>query len=223
MRFKGTRTLRWLKRLTCAGIALLLLAVVLDRVFPLPLPDDVHDGATVVLARDGTPLRAFADANGVWRYPVGVDEVSPLYRQALLTYEDRWFWRHPGVNPWSLLRAAWQWARHGEIVSGGSTLTMQVARIIDPNSRSIGGKLHQVLRALQLEAHLSKRQILALYYNHAPFGGTIEGVEAASWAYLGKPANRLSRAEAALLTVLPQAPSRLRPDRHPERARAARV
>jgi penicillin-binding protein 1C len=111
---------------------------------------------------------------------------------------------------------------HRKLVSGGSTLTMQVARILDGTPHNAGGKLRQILRALQLEAHLSKREILTLYLDRAPFGGTIEGVEAASWAYLGKPAARLSRAEAALLAVLPQAPSRLRPDRNAEAARAAR-
>jgi penicillin-binding protein 1C len=126
------------------------------------------------------------------------------------------------VNPYALLRGAVQGTLHGHVVSGGSTLTMQVARIIEPIPHTFGGKLKQIFRALQLEAHLSKTQILDIYLDHAPFGGTIEGVEAASWAYLGKSAGRLSRAEAALLAVLPQAPSRLRPDRHPEAARAAR-
>src|SRR5690606_10545479 len=107
-------------------------------------------------------------------------------------------------------------------VSGGSTLTMQVARILDPHTRTPWGKTKQLLRALQLELHLSKAQILALYLERAPYGGTIEGVEAASWAYLGKPASQLSHAEAALLAVLPQSPSRLRPDRHPEAAQRAR-
>jgi penicillin-binding protein 1C len=215
------RAVRWGKRAGIALVAMLALAVVLDRLFPLPLPA-ANGGSTVVLARDGTPLRAFPDADGNWRYPVTPDEVSPLYVQALLGYEDRWFYRHPGVNPVALARAFAQLVRHGHIVSGGSTLTMQVARILEPQSRSVGGKLRQILRALQLEAHLSKRQILTLYLNHAPFGGTIEGVEAASWAYLGKPATRLSHAEAALLAVLPQSPTRLRPDRHALAARRAR-
>lgn len=192
----------------------------LDRLFPPPLP--APGGASVVLAADGTPLRAFPDREGSWRYPVTPDEVSPYYLQALLGYEDRWFRQHPGVNPLALARAAWQRARHGRVVSGGSTLSMQVARILEPHPRSVGGKLRQSLRALQLEWHLDKDQILALYLNHAPFGGTVEGVEAASWAYLGKSSRELSRAEAALLAVLPQAPSRLRPDRHPEAARVAR-
>ena len=195
--------------------------LLLDRAFPPPLPK-TRDTSTLVTARDGTPLRAFADRDGVWRYPATPETVSPLYLQALLNYEDRWFWRHPGVNPWALARAAGQFVRHGRVVSGGSTLTMQVARMLDRHSRTPWGKAKQMLRAVQLEAHLSKREILTLYLERAPFGGTIEGVEAASWAYLGKPASRLSHAEAALLAVLPQSPSRLRPDRHPDAARVAR-
>ena len=205
------------------GLATVLVAMlVLDLACPPPLPG--ADGiATVVTAADGTPLRAFADRDGVWRHPATVESVSPLYLDALLTYEDRWFRLHPGINPVALLRAGWQWLRSGRIVSGGSTLSMQVARIIDGHDTRSGlGKLRQMARALQLEARLSKDQILQLYLERAPFGGTIEGVEAASWAYLGKPASALSPAEAALLAVLPQAPSRLRPDRHPEAARAAR-
>lgn len=201
--------------LACTGL------LVLDRVFPLPLPDQ-QSSSVIVTAADGTPLRAFAGDNGVWRYPITVDEVSPRYVEALVGYEDRWFWRHPGVNPVALARAAWQWLGSGHIVSGGSTLTMQVARILEPQRRSPLGKLRQILRAVQLELHFSKREILTLYLNHAPFGGTIEGVEAASWAYLGKPAKSLSHAEAALLAVLPQSPSRLRPDRHNAAAKLAR-
>ncbi|MDH5833817.1 penicillin-binding protein 1C [Luteimonas kalidii] len=216
------RLLPWLRWGTVVGLLSLL---GLDLAFPPQLPE-ARDLSTLVVAADGTPLRAFADAQGVWRHPATRDSVSPLYLQALLAYEDRWFDRHPGVNPVSLVRAGWQWARGGGIVSGGSTLTMQVARILDRgpggSTRSLAGKSRQILRALQLEAHLSKDAILALYLERAPFGGTIEGVEAASWAYLGKPATRLSHAEAALLAVLPQAPSRLRPDRHPETAQAAR-
>ncbi|WP_409567308.1 transglycosylase domain-containing protein, partial [Pseudomonas sp.] len=202
---------------TALLMALLWLA---DRLWPLPLPGD--DLARVVLAEDGTPLWRFADAEGVWRYPVGADEVSPLYLQALLTYEDRWFYQHPGVNPMALARAAWLNLRGGRVVSGGSTLSMQVARLLDPHDRTLRGKLRQLWRTAQLEWHLSKAQILQIYLNRAPFGGTLQGVAAASWAYLGKSPLHLTHAEAALLAVLPQAPSRLRPDRHPQRAQAAR-
>ncbi|TVT91992.1 peptidoglycan glycosyltransferase PbpC [Pseudomonas sp. RGB] len=200
-----------------AVIALLWLA---DRIWPLPLPKD--DLARVVLAEDGTPLWRFADANGVWRYPVQTREVSPYYLDALLTYEDRWFYEHPGVNPLALVRATWQNLTGARVVSGGSTLSMQVARLLDPHSRTLHGKLRQLWRTAQLEWHLSKDEILNLYLNRAPFGGTLQGVAAASWAYLGKSPAQLTHAEAALLAVLPQAPSRLRPDRHPQRAQQAR-
>ncbi|OSM01576.1 putative penicillin-binding protein 1C [Magnetofaba australis IT-1] len=158
----------------------------------------------------------------MWRRPIAPEQVSPLYLEALLGYEDRWFPIHPGVNPIALLRAAWQNLRSGGIVSGGSTLTMQVARLLEPHDRTYSGKLRQILRALQLTWRYSKAEVLTLYLNHAPFGGPLEGVETASRAYLGKSARELSHAEAALLAVLPQAPSRLRPDRYPQRARRAR-
>lgn len=194
--------------------------LLLDQLFPPPIPVDAP--GLVVVARDGTPLRGWPDADGMWRYPVTPDQVSPKYVDALLTYEDRWFYWHPGVNPLALGRAAWQWLRHGEIISGGSTLTMQAARAIEPVPHSLSGKLRQILRAIQLELRLSKREILTLYLNHAPMGGIVEGVEMASRSYLGKSATQLSSAEAALLVVLPQAPSRLRPDRHPELAQKFR-
>lgn len=202
-----------------ATIALLWLA---DRLAPPPLSRIDAPGSTLVLARDGTPLRAFADKDGVWRYRTQLSEVSPTYLAALLHYEDRWFFRHPGVNPASLLRAALQALRTGRVVSGGSTLSMQVARMLEPIPHSLAGKFKQIWRALQLEWRFDKREILAMYLNLAPFGGAIEGVQAASFAYLGKPVSALSDAESALLVVLPQAPSRLRPDRHPEQAQRAR-
>ncbi|MFM1684655.1 penicillin-binding protein 1C [Aeromonas salmonicida] len=211
---------RWLRltALLLAGVILLLL--VLDRAFPPPPLDPAF--ARVVLDIKGRPLRAFADTSGVWRYPVTLEQVSPRYIEALLGYEDRHFWRHPGVNPVAMVRGVWQWLRYGRAVSGGSTLTMQVARLIEPYHRSVPGKLRQMARALQLEWHYDKRTLLTVYLNRAPFGGNLEGVQAASFAYLGKSAAKLTHAEAALLAVLPQAPSRYRPDRHPDRARAAR-
>lgn len=206
-------------------LGLLLVGWGLDRLDPLPAL--VPDGAQVVVAADGTPLRNFPSRDGVWRYPVDASDVSPYYRQALLGYEDRWFDWHPGINPAAWARAAWQWGRAGRIVSGGSTITMQVARLIDPElsglrSRTLSVKLRQAWRALQLEARYSKREILSLYMTYAPMGGIVEGVEMGARLWLGKSARSLSPAEAALLTALPQQPSRLRPDRHPEAARLAR-
>lgn len=225
---KVSATRLWRRKRTRLVLLVLLLPVSLliaDRLWPPPLPATDGTGqGSVVLARDGRPLRAFAGPDGVWRTPTTPDQVSPLYLQALLAYEDRRFHHHPGVDPLALARAAWQAVHHGGIVSGGSTLTMQVARILEPPARrySPAAKLRQMVRALQLEWRLDKSQILGLYLDHAPFGGTVEGVAAASWAWLGKPPDRLSHAEAALLAVLPQAPSRNRPDRHPLRAQAAR-
>lgn len=216
---KGHALKRW--RWLPLFLLLMLFGIwLLDRLDPLPLQE--VQPARVVVAEDGTPLWRFADKQGVWRYPVTLEEVSPDYIQALLTYEDRWFWHHPGINPMAIVRAIGQNLLHHGIVSGGSTLTMQVARLIDPQPRTLRGKVVQAWRALQLEWHLSKRDILTLYLNRAPFGGTVEGIGAASWMWLGKPPSQLTKCEAALLAVLPQAPSRLRPDRWPQRAEAAR-
>lgn len=229
----ATRKLRsfWQTRvmkLSVLGVGLATAgAAVLNHVYPLPpeaRPNATAPTTLVVLAEDGTPLRTWAGSDGALRHPITLAEVSPHYLQALLTYEDRWFAWHPGVNPLALGRAAWQWMSEGRVVSGGSTLTMQVARVLDPPapSRSVFTKVKQMARALQLEWHLSKDDILTLYLNHAPMGGQVEGVEMASRAYLGKPARDLSPAEAALLVALPQTPSRLRPDRAPGAAQVAR-
>lgn len=191
-----------------------------DKTNPLPLPN--ISSSRVVLAEDGTPLWRFTNQKGVWRYPVTIQQVSPYYIQALLAYEDRWFYHHPGINPVALGRAFGQDIYHHHIVSGGSTLSMQVARIVDPCPHTYLGKIGQIFRALQLEWHLNKEQILTIYLNHVSYGGMVEGIAAASWTYLGKPPDQLTKGEAALLAVLPQAPSRLRPDRYPERAKKAR-
>lgn len=215
--------MKWLKRGIVSIVCLLLLAMSLwlaDKRWPLPLQD--VQVARIVVAEDGTPLWRFADDQGVWRYPVTLDQVSPYYLDALINYEDRWFYQHKGINPFSIARALWQNLTNDRIISGGSTLSMQVARLIEPHDRTYSGKLKQLWRTLQLEWYLSKDEILTLYLNRAPFGGTQEGIGAASWSYLGKPPAELTRSEAVLLAVLPQAPSRLRPDRYPEQAKAAR-
>jgi len=203
------------------SLLLALTLLTLNWVYP-PNFSKLADQASVVSDRDGRPLRAFANSDGVWRYPTSITKVSPYYLQALFAYEDRYFYYHPGVNPFSMLRAVAQAIYYGRAVSGGSTITMQVARLLHPNKRTIGGKLYQMLRAIQLEWRLSKAQILTLYLNIAPFGGPIEGIEAASYVYFDKPALKLTPNEAALLAVLPQSPSRYRPDRYPLRAQQAR-
>lgn len=206
-------------------IQLVCVFIIIDRLYPLPEHKITHAKdyqARTVLDKNGDILRTFADQQGIWRYPTRNDKVSANLLEALLGYEDRWFYYHPGINPFSLLRAAWQYLKSGEIISGGSTISMQVARLLDPHQRSLSGKLQQMFRALQLERKYNKQQILDFYLNYAPYGGTIEGVQAASLRYFGRDASQLSDAQAALLAVLPQAPSRLRPDRHTERALRAR-
>jgi penicillin-binding protein 1C len=208
-------------RRSAAGFFLLIflpavLIWCLDKVFPVRL--DHRPMATVVTASDGTPLRAFADPSGTWRYPVTPDQVSPLYLQALLTYEDRWFYYHPGVNPFAMIRACFQNLAAGRIMSGGSTLTMQVARILfsAPDADVWTAKFWQLFRAFQLEMHFSKKEILGLYLTHAPFGANIEGIWAASQTWLARDPMDLTHAEAALLAVLPQAPGFV-PARPPQR------
>lgn len=219
----------WKKMLiTCALSAFFMAGIsygtflYLDHTCPLEMPENEKNFAVSVLAEDGSILRVFPDNKGILRYPADMNRVSPLYLKALINYEDRYFWYHPGVNPVSLFRAFFQYIRYQKPVTGGSTLTMQTARILYPHHRTIFGKLTQIFRALQLEYHYTKKEILTIYLNYAPYGGAVEGIMAASYAYLGKSPEELSHAEAALLAVLPQSPSRIRPDRHPARAKRAR-
>ena len=190
-----------------------------------PLPDlKAIATSTVVVDRDGRLLRPFTIADGRWRLPATIDDVDPKFLKMLIGYEDQHFYEHGGVDLAALVRAAGQFVlAGGHIVSGGSTLTMQVARLIDGDStRSIAGKLRQIALAEKLEARFSKKQILDLYLLLAPYGGNIEGVRAASLAYFGKEPKRLTTAEAALLVALPQSPEARRPDRDAKAARAAR-
>jgi penicillin-binding protein 1C len=214
---------KWFKRLVLTSLVLFCLFVVLDFFIPLPIEDfKQRHFAQVVVDKDGQPLRAFPDKQGVWRYPIAMNQVSPLYLQALINYEDRYFYQHFGVNPLAMVRALGQLIKNGKIISGASTLTMQVARILKPHKKSFSGKLVQMFMALQLEWHYNKQEILNYYINYAPFGGTIQGVEAASFAYFDKTSLELTASEAALLAVMPQSPSRFRPDRYPQRAKKAR-
>jgi penicillin-binding protein 1C len=188
---------------------------------PPPL-DRGRDVSVLVLARDGSILRGFLSHDGKWRLPTRPQDVDPLYRKMLVTAEDARFYEHPGVDPLAALRAFGQLVWHRHIVSGASTLTMQVVRLLQRHPRSLAAKLADMGKALALERRLSKQQILGLYLTLAPFGGNLEGVRAASLAYFAKEPAQLSAAEAALLVALPRSPERLRPDRHPEAAERAR-
>lgn len=208
--------------LVISGLCLLMIGsfAVLNVLYPLDVPK--VEISTTVVAKDGEVLRQFADENGVFRHWTTLEEVSPDYLNALIQYEDRYFYQHFGVNPFSSLRALWQWIKHQRIISGSSTLTMQVARLLYPHDRTIKGKFEQVFRALQLELHYSKSEILTLYINLAPMGGNLEGISAASQRYFSKKASELTLSESALLVALPQRPSIYRPDRNLEKARYAR-
>ena len=187
-----------------------------------PSPDRGRDASVLVLASDGSILRGFLTADGKWRLPIEPEKVDPLYRRMLIATEDARFAWHPGVDPLAVLRASAQFALTGHIVSGASTLTMQVARLLKRHPRSLSAKLGEMAKALALERTLSKDRVLGLYLTLAPFGGNLEGVRAASLAYFGKDPARLSAAECALLVAIPRSPERLRPDRHPDAARAGR-
>ncbi|KEO61254.1 penicillin-binding protein 1C [Thioclava indica] len=177
-----------------------------------------------VLARDGRLLRAFTVDGGIWRLAVDPATVDPRYLKLLIAYEDQRFYSHDGVDLRAFARAAVQDVRAGRIVSGGSTLTMQVARLLeDSGTGRVAGKIRQIRLALALERHLSKAQILGLYLHIAPFGGNLEGVRAATLAYFGKEPRRLTLAEAALLVALPQSPETRRPDRELTAAKRART
>ena len=179
--------------------------------------------STIVVDRNDDLLRAFTTKEGRWRLPVTTGDVDSRYLSLLLAFEDKRFFDHSGVDPQALVRAFGQFLLNGRIVSGASTLTMQVARLVERrHERSLARKVRQMVRALQLEEALSKTEILNLYLRLAPFGGNIEGVRAASLAYFGKEPKRLSLGEAALLVALPQSPESRRPDRFSGRARHAR-
>ncbi len=213
---------RWpaaaLATLTAAAAVLWLL----DRLLPPPLAALERPAAVAVLDAAGEPLRLFLPADERWRLPVTLDELPAELPAAVVAIEDRRFWSHPGVDPLAVVRAVWQNLRAGRVVSGASTLPMQLARLAEPAPRTLGAKLREAARALQLERRFSKRELLELYLNLAPYGGNLEGVGAASRFYFGKPPAALSAGETALLVALPRAPRDLDPTRHPAAARAAR-
>jgi penicillin-binding protein 1C len=218
----GKRRAVWVA-VTAFAIVWLVTSAWVISLGPLPLAQ-ASEVSTTIVDRNGKLLRAYAMADGRWRLPVDAKTgVDPTYLKLLLAYEDRRFRSHAGVDPLAMGRAAFQLLARGHIVSGGSTITMQLARLTEPRrERSVYAKLRQMIRALEIERQMNKDQILDLYLAMAPFGGNLEGVRAASIAYFGKEPKRLSLAESALLVALPQSPETRRLDRYPEAARTAR-
>jgi len=211
-----------LKLLTLAAVLAVAAFAVLDAFFPFPWERLTPAPSLVVLDSRDQPMRVFLAPDQSWRMPVALDEVAPVFLAAVLSSEDRHFYEHPGVNPVSVLGAAVDNLSAGRVVRGGSTITMQTARMAEPKPRTVASKAVECFRAVQLELGLSKDDILDRYVNMAPFGGNIVGVGAASWFYFGKPPSMLSLSEAALLAAIPRSPNRLSPIRHPGAAMRVR-
>ncbi len=209
------------KRWASGLIAVMLTLFALDIAFPPPL-ERIHEVSPVVLDRNGQWLMAFTTREGTWRLEARLDEIDPEFQRRLVAIEDARFWWHPGVDPVALTRASVSYIRTRRVTQGGSTITMQLARLLEPRPRTIQSKFIEIIRALQIERRMSKRQILAAYLTLAPYGGNLEGVRAASRAYFQRDPQWLDDAEMALLIALPQAPEARRPDRRARIARAAR-
>ncbi len=213
MRTKGKILLRTL---------LVLLALLLILILSAPLPRFNKPNSTVVLASDGQLLGARIAADGQWRFPSN-DTVPEKFKTCLIEFEDQYFQYHPGINLFAIGRAVVQNIRANRVVSGGSTITMQVARMAgNGRKRTIANKLIEILSAMKLELLYSKKSIIALYASNAPFGGNMVGIDAACWRYFGHNAARLSWAEAATLAVLPNAPSLIFPGTNDQKLKIKR-
>jgi len=203
-------------------IILVAAGVLIAPVLLSPLPRFRSPLSTVVEAKDGSLLGARIADDGQWRFP-GTENVPDKFEKAILTFEDRWFYYHPGINPVAIIRAVTGNFKAGRIVSGGSTITMQVARISRGSKiRSYSGKVIEMLSALKLEFFSSKKKVLLMYTNNAPFGGNTVGLEAAAWRYTGKSSSDLTWAEAATLAILPNSPALVYPGRNQEILRSRR-
>jgi penicillin-binding protein 1C len=206
--------------LACLGVW--LSGEVLIRATPLPDLSRTDQFSQIVVASSGELLWTFLTPDGKWRLKTQPREIDERYSRLLLAYEDRRFHQHPGVDIFALFRACFQAVASRRSVSGASTITMQVVRMLEPRPRNLSAKIEQIIKAVRLERFMSKDEILRTYMTLAPFGGNIEGVRAASLIYFGKEPRTLTLAESALLVALPQLPEARRPDRQVAAARAAR-
>lgn len=209
-------------RLSILLTLLVLTSVLLLQLWPLPPNLQNRDYARLILADNGELLGARIADDHQWRF-APVTDVPDKYQQALRLFEDQRFRYHPGIDPFAIARAAWGNLTAGRVTSGGSTLTMQLARMLrDDPPRTLPNKALEALSALHLEWHFSKNELLNLYASHAPFGGNIVGLRAAAWRYFGREPAQLSWAEAATLAVLPNSPALIHPGRDRDRLRAKR-
>lgn len=197
----------WRRRSAQIVVTGLLVALLLDWAFPIRTAVPY---SPVVTAADGSILHAFLSRDDKWRLYAQTDDITPVLREAILFKEDKYFYYHPGINPLALMRALGRNVLRGRRTSGASTITMQVVRLLEPRERTYLSKLIELVRALQLELHYSKAEILQLYLNLLPYGSNIEGIKSASMLYFGKPPQLLSLAEVTTLTIIPNRPSSLR-------------
>jgi len=185
--------------------------VLLALVFVIPLPDRDTGWSFVVEYRDGQPAHVFLSPDDKWRLQVSLDRVDPKFVEALVALEDKRFWSHDGVDPLAIGRAAWTNVTRGTRVSGGSTVSMQLARLLEPRRRTVPNKLVDMFRAVQLDLRMTKHEILEEYLARTPYGENVEGIESASWAYFGHGAQHLTPLEIATLLAVPQGPARYAP------------
>jgi len=211
--------IRLLSGLLAAGLSFILLFSILSLLFPLP---DRIGYSTVILDDQGEVIHAFLTPDQQWRMKISISEISPLLKKTILAKEDKYFYMHPGVNPVAMFKSLFDNLLHGKIRSGASTITMQVARALEPKPRTYWNKLREIFRAEQLELKYKKDEILQLYLNLVPYGGNIQGVKAAAFFYFKKSPDHLSLAEITTLSIIPNRPSSLRIGRNNERIVAAR-
>jgi penicillin-binding protein 1C len=206
-----------LKVVICLLGILSVAFAILWAAYPFPeerLPEVLSGGSSLILDREEGIIAWRVDTREAWRFPVGIDEVSPWLVKATLAAEDKRFWSHFGMDPLAVMRAIGLNLSHGRRISGASTITMQTMRLIWPRARTYRAKFIESFRALELEQLASKEEILELYLNLAPYGGNVVGVEAAARRYFGKRAADLTLGEAALIAGIPQSPARFNPEKH---------
>jgi penicillin-binding protein 1C len=204
--FKRKTILKWLKRLGITVTGLFLLFLLLNLVFPLR---DKIEYSTIITDNKGQVVNAFLTSDQKWRMKTELSEISPLLKKTIIAKEDKYFYQHPGVNPVAVARAFFKNLFRMKRTSGASTITMQVARALEPRKRNLASKLVEIFRAFQLEWKYNKNEILQMYLNLVPYGGNIEGVKAASLLYFKKNPDHLSLAEITSLCIIPNRPSTL--------------
>ena len=203
--------IRFIKRLGIGFLGLIVLFFLLNWMFPLR---DKIEYSTIITDNKGEVVNAYLTKDQQWRMKTELDEISPLLQKTIIAKEDRHFYSHPGVNPFAVIRAIFSNIFHMRRMSGASTITMQVAKMLEPGKRNMWSKLKEMFRALQLELKYSKKEILQMYLNLVPYGGNIEGVKAASLLYFKKNPDHLSLAEITALSIIPNKPGVMIPGRN---------